>query len=45
MTRKSSIGVKSTTLAKFNYIGTIEGLTADKMLQKMMEIYEKNQQK
>lgn len=41
MTRKSSIGVKSTTLAKFNYIRTIEGLTADKMLQKMIEIYEK----
>ena len=42
MPRKSTITVRSTTLAKFNYIRTIEGLTADKMLQKMIEIYEKN---
>lgn len=40
--RRTSITVTAKTLAKFNYLRTIRGVTADAMLDHLIEFYEKN---
>jgi len=40
--RRTSITVTAKTLAKFNYLRTIQGVTADVMLDHLIEFYEKN---